>query len=74
MKKIISIPDIKCEGCMTRVENWLRGVDGIDEIIGNFDHKEVLVIYDEDMIKIKDIGDIIISAGYTPGKVRDYDV
>ncbi|MBM3309031.1 MAG: heavy-metal-associated domain-containing protein [Candidatus Altiarchaeales archaeon] len=71
MRHIIKIPDLKCDGCITTVEQRLRGNEGINNVVGNLDDKEIMVDYNEKTISIDKIKKLIKEAGYTPGKAID---
>lgn len=71
MRKIIHVPDLKCDGCVTHLENNLRSIEGVDDVFGDFDSREIVVEYSEELITLDKIKDIIRAVGYTPGKVSN---
>lgn len=69
MRRIIKVSDLKCDGCITRIEQGLGGINGINSVVGNMDDKEVIVDFDEKAISINEIKKIIAEIGYTPSRV-----
>jgi len=69
MRRVIKIPDLKCDGCVTVVEQRLRGSEGINNVVGNLDDKEIMVDYNEKTISLDKIKKLIAEAGYKSGKV-----
>lgn len=68
MRRVIKIPDMKCDGCVTTIEQYLQSNEGVNNAVGNLEDKEVMVDFDEKTISINELKKIIRQAGYTPGK------
>jgi copper chaperone CopZ len=71
MRRIIKVSDIKCDGCVTAIEQRLRGNEGINAVVGDLDKKEIMVDFNEKSISIDKIKKFITEAGYKPGAVAE---
>lgn len=66
----IGINGMTCASCVASVEKGLSRLDGVKEVVVNLATEKAKVIYDEDIISIKDLKDEIKSSGYTPVDVE----
>jgi copper chaperone len=62
---------LKCDGCVTTLEQAIRGEEGVNHVVGDLDDKQVMVDFDENKISVKKIKELVRQAGYTPRKVFD---
>ena len=60
----IKTPGALCENCKTRIENYLKRYDGVQEITVNFRKGETKVKYFTDRTDIEQIKTAIANAGY----------
>lgn len=64
MKEIIlKVQGMACEGCENRIQNALRNMEGIEDIVAN--HKEGTVTITANEILINDIKEKIEDLGFT---------
>ena len=64
MKKvIINVEGMMCEGCESRIQNALKNIEGIENVIAN--HKEKTVTIIAENINIEKIKDKIEDIGFT---------
>jgi len=63
MKEIImNVEGMMCGGCERRIQNALKNIEGIEEVIANHEEKNVKVVANENVsedivkAKIEDIG------------------
>jgi copper chaperone CopZ len=71
MRRVIKISDMKCDGCVTTIEQYIQGNEGVNNAVGNLEDKEVMVDFDEKTISILELKKLIRQAGYTPGKTLE---
>jgi copper chaperone CopZ len=60
----IKTPTAQCENCKIRIENYLKGYDGILTVLVNFRKGETRVKYLSDRTDIEQIKTAISNAGY----------
>jgi len=63
MKMKFRVPDMSCEHCKRTIEDKIRRLEGVKEVLVNLDEKLVLVDFDGDKEKV---AEAIKQAGYTP--------
>lgn len=49
-KKTFAVSGMKCEHCLTNVENALKGLAGVSSVTGDLTDKSVTVEYDESSV------------------------
>ncbi len=66
----INVKGIECGGCVKSVENSLKKIDGVKQV--EFEKKDykkkagvVKVVYDPEKVKVSDLEDAIVKAGFT---------
>lgn len=63
MKKVIlKVEGMKCNGCKTRLENYLNSKDGVNAKV-DLENKEAVIEYD-DKLEIKDLENYIDDMGF----------
>lgn len=65
MKKItIQLEDLVCPMCSSKIENGLKKANGILQVSVSYNASKAKITYDENIISIDDIRDIIEDLGY----------
>ncbi|PKL80802.1 MAG: heavy metal translocating P-type ATPase [Ignavibacteriae bacterium HGW-Ignavibacteriae-4] len=65
-KVIFNLPQIHCSACIWLLENLPKLKDGILKSEVNFPNKEIDVIYDETVISIRSVVELLAALGYRP--------
>src|SRR5215210_1890418 len=65
----ISTPSIQCEMCKTRIEQYLKRIDGVTSVNVAVKKKEVTVKYLTDRTNVEMIKTSIANAGYDAGEI-----
>jgi len=60
----IKTPNALCEACKTRIETYLKRIDGVREVTVNFHRGETTVKYLTDRTNIEEIKTAIANSGY----------
>lgn len=75
--EILGNQKLSCSGCETRIEGFLKSLEGVHEARANFARQTVNVLFDGDRVDIQSVFDRLASIGYqtrihtlTPGPVR----
>ena len=68
MKKALKIEGMTCSACSSRVERFVRKLEGINEANVNFATETLNVNFDENKLNINDIENTVIKAGYNVKK------
>ena len=63
-KAKIKTPNALCEACKTRIETYLKRIDGVREVTVNFHRGETTVKYLTDRTNIEEIKTAIANSGY----------
>jgi len=64
MKKSFKIEGMTCSACSNRVERFVRKMEGVEEANVNFATEILNVVFDETRVKIEDIENTVVKAGY----------
>ena len=64
MKKSLKIEGMTCSACANRVERFVNKLDGINEANVNFAMETLNVDFEESKLKLDDIENTVIKAGY----------
>ncbi len=59
-----SVPDISCASCVSKIENKLNAIDGVDATV-NFATRKASVTFDSDTCGPEDLARAVDRAGYT---------
>ena len=65
----VSTPTIQCDMCKTRIEQYLKRIDGVTSVNVAVKKKEVTVKYLTDRTNIEMIKTSIANAGYDAGEI-----
>ncbi len=65
-KVVFNLPQIHCSACIWLLENLPKLKDGILKSEVNFPNKEIDVIYDETIISIRSVVELLAALGYRP--------
>lgn len=65
-KVVFHLPQIHCSACIWLLENLPKLKDGILKSEVNFPNKEIDVIYDETIISIRSVVELLAALGYRP--------
>lgn len=65
-KATIQLKTLTCPSCMTKIENAVKGLDGIDKesLTVSFNSSKVKVTYDDAKVSLNDIEKTIDKLGY----------
>lgn len=63
-KIVLSIGDMTCSSCELRIENALEKLEGVKEAKVEYTKSKAYVVYDADMINVRDIVIAVEKAGY----------
>ncbi len=71
-KAIIQLETLTCPSCIQKIENSLKGLDGVDKdsVKILFNSSKVKLDFDEDAVSTDDIEDAITSLGYEVKNTR----
>jgi len=71
-KATLSLETLTCPSCLQKINNAVKGLDGIDKDSLNvmFNSSKVKVNFDESKISVDDIVNSIIKLGYEVKKVQ----
>lgn len=73
MKKSLKVEGMTCSACSSRVERFVRKLDGVNEANVNFAAETLNVDFDTDKLTVNDIENTVIKAGYKVKKnVKSY--
>lgn len=72
-REMLSIEDMTCAGCETRIENALQKLDGVIDASANYNRGEVRITYDENRIQREDILKAIGTCGYHVAQKKHTD-
>ena len=64
MKKSLKVEGMTCSACSSRVERFVRKLDGVNEANVNFATETLNVDFDTDKLTVNDIENTVIKAGY----------
>ncbi len=65
MEKVeFEVVGMHCTGCSTRLEKVLNNLDGVNFAKVDFEDKRAVVEYDSDKIRIVEIKEAILDAGF----------
>ncbi|MDO5517989.1 MAG: heavy metal translocating P-type ATPase, partial [Clostridium sp.] len=64
MKKSLKIEGMTCSACSSRVERFVRKLDGVEEANVNFATETLNVDFDEKKLNVNDIENTVVKAGY----------
>lgn len=67
---VLTVPDISCEHCERAVTGALVPAQGVRDVTVHVPTKQVLVIYNEGLITIDQMQDILANAGYPVASVE----
>ena len=69
----VSIPvaGMSCAACAQRVEKALKGLDGVTDASVNFATEKATVLYEPETVRLPDIREAIVKAGYKPVTPND---
>ncbi|MBE6070393.1 MAG: heavy metal translocating P-type ATPase [Clostridium butyricum] len=63
-KKTLKIEGMTCSACANRIERFIKKLDGVEEANVNFATENLNISFDEDILNITDIENVIVKAGY----------
>lgn len=63
---IFKIPSIHCSSCIWLLENLYKLAEGINSSRVNFMRKEITIQFDEQLINLRKIVELMVSIGYEP--------
>jgi periplasmic mercuric ion binding protein len=66
-----SVPGMYCASCPFIVEAAMGGVEGVMNVIADTDTRTALVVFDDAIVSVEDIGLASASAGYEAVLVSD---
>lgn len=71
-KATIQLETLTCPSCMQKIENAVKFLDGVDDESLNvsFNSSKVKLNFDDEIISIKDIEDVISKLGFEVKKSR----
>ena len=73
MKKSLKVEGMTCSACSSRVERFVRKLDGVNEANVNFATETLNVDFDADKLTVNDIENTVIKAGYKVKKdIKSY--
>ncbi len=71
-KAVIQLDTLTCPSCVQKIDNSLKGLDGVDSesVKVLFNSSKVKLDFDEDKVSTDDIENAITSLGYEVKKTR----
>ena len=65
-KAVITLETLACQSCLKKIENAVKGLNGIDQnsVRGVFNVSKVRIDFDEKMVTIEDVEKVIEGLGY----------
>jgi len=65
-KAVITLETLACPSCFKKIENAVKGLNGIDQnsVRGVFNVSKVRIDFDEKMVTIEDVEKVIEGLGY----------
>jgi copper chaperone len=62
--RILNVPEVTCRHCERTIKNALQPISGLGHVEVDIPRKQVKVEYDETVLDIKTIGEVLESQGY----------
>lgn len=63
---ILNVEDMTCSHCVTKINNFVKDVNGVENVEFDLDSKTVKVTYNGESKQIKElVSESIMDAGYT---------
>ncbi|AYW48963.1 metal-binding protein [Tetragenococcus halophilus subsp. flandriensis] len=65
-KAVIALETLSCPSCLKKIENAVKGLNGIDQnsVRGVFNVSKIRIDFDEKMVTIEDVEKVIEDLGY----------
>ena len=65
-KAVITLETLACPSCLKKIENAVKGLNGIDQnsVRGVFNVSKVRIDFDKKMVTIEDVEKVIEGLGY----------
>lgn len=67
MEKVLSVPEVHCDHCISSIEGALGALEGVEEARVDLDEKNVTVRFDETHVAVDSIVGAIEDQGYDVG-------
>jgi len=68
-KAIMVVTGMRSDNCAKQVTTALNKVDGVANVVVDWPRNEVIVTYDSDKVKIKELGETVKEVGFNVGGV-----
>jgi copper chaperone len=62
-----SVPNISCRHCVATIEREVGAVPGVEEVKADLEAKEVMVVYDDEMVPAQ-VENLLEEIGYPAAK------
>ena len=66
-----SIRGMTCAACAKRVEKAIAKLEGVTEVNVNFATEKAFVTYDQHKVRVSEMKEAVVKAGYQPLEVRE---